>query len=217
MSIQGATQVAQAVFPAVSVRTTAGTYPLPVVMVAIAGAESGWNPNALGDDGLGGPTCPTYGSATSFGLWQIHNVHSAYLSRQAGSTNPCVWIPWVLVPAHNAQAALSIYQSQGLSAWSTYTNGAYRSNLSAAQSAVASASQTLTPGPSLVSTTGATALAYPPWLWVLLGGTAIVGGTAVAVIETRTLPHPKLGEWFPALREWAAAPARARTIEDERA
>ena len=54
MSIEQAAQAAVSVFPNTSVTTPYGTYSLRVVMVAIAGAESGWDPTANGDCGLGG-------------------------------------------------------------------------------------------------------------------------------------------------------------------
>jgi hypothetical protein len=182
MSAAQAAQAALAAFPDIPVTTSAGTYPLPVVMVAIAGAESGWNPDALGDYGLGGPTCPTYGSATSFGLWQIHNVHAAYIAAQAGSADPCVWIPWLFDPAHNAAVAASIYRSQGLAAWTTYTNGQYQAFLTAAQQAVAQAQAAGSAAPSAPAPAvlpPAPSVPGPNWLgWgLLVGGLGtLVGG-----------------------------------------
>ncbi len=156
MSIQQAAQAAVSVFPNTSVTTPYGTYSLRVVMVAIAGAESGWDPTANGDCGLGGPSCGSCagsgGQATSWGLWQIHNVHSAYLTQASGSSSPCGWQRWLFNPLNNAKAAWALYGgnlSTFLQNWTTwgcpYTGcpppgyGPYHNYLRSALSAVQSA------------------------------------------------------------------------------
>jgi hypothetical protein len=86
----------------------------PPVMAAIAMAESGGNPRAHN------PIPPD----NSYGLWQINMLGSMGAARrkQYGiSSNDALFNPAV-----NAKAAASILKSQGLSAWSTYTNGAYK-------------------------------------------------------------------------------------------
>lgn len=133
MSLADAVTAASA-FPWVTVGTSAGSLPLPVVMVAIAGAESHWDPTAQGDYGLD----PGYGLChgySSWGLWQIHNVHAGYLTQVSGTGSPCGWAAWLFNPGNNAQAAASVYRSQGLSAWTTYTNGAWLRYLPAATAA----------------------------------------------------------------------------------
>jgi hypothetical protein len=82
--------------------------------VAIALAESGGNPNAIGDRTL----APTRGP--SYGLWQI-NIGSA--------ANP-QFASWNLFdPQTNAQAAFQIYSAIGgfgtTRGWTTYTSGEY--------------------------------------------------------------------------------------------
>lgn len=67
------------------------------LMSAIAMAESGGNPQA------------TNSSSGACGLWQIHPC-------QNGAYDPMT----------NAQMAVGKYNSQGLAAWSAYTNGAYK-------------------------------------------------------------------------------------------
>jgi hypothetical protein len=86
----------------------------PQVMAAIAMAESGGNPRAHN------PVPPD----NSYGLWQINMLGSMGPSRrkQYGiSSNEALFNPAV-----NAKAAAMIQKGQGLSAWSTYTNGAYK-------------------------------------------------------------------------------------------
>jgi len=92
------------------------------LMTAISGAESGFNPDALGDIGLENATW-----GPSVGLWQIRS-----LKAQAGTGQPRD-ATRLTQPDFNARAAYSIYRGQGLSAWSTYTSGAYRRYLGAAQ------------------------------------------------------------------------------------
>lgn len=195
MSIAQAAQAAVAVFPATTVSTSLGPLPLRVVMVAIAGAESGWNPVADGDCGLGGPACGTcpgaYGGATSWGLWQIHNAHAAYLTAQTGSTDPCVWRQWLEVPRHNAFAAYHVYQSQGLAAWSTYRNGAWEPHRNAAAQAVAraeGAAAGTSPGPAGSTQTAVVVPAPAPASSIAALGAALLlmGGLTIAVVEEWT-------------------------------
>lgn len=63
----------------------------------------------------------------SYGLWQINMLGSMGPARRKMlqiSKNEDLYIP-----AINALAAKKIHSSQGLSAWSTYTNGAYKKYL----------------------------------------------------------------------------------------
>jgi len=113
--------------------------------VAIALAESGGNTYAhasVGED--------------SRGLWQINmRAHSSWV----GTRN-------LYDPATNAWAATQVCSGSGPGAWSTYTNGAYRSYLSrgyAAANSVAAGSVTT----ASVAVTKATVAAVPSNAWYL--------------------------------------------------
>ncbi len=141
MALSDCAAAAVTTFPAVPVQTSLGSIPLPVVMVAIAGSESGWVDDAQGDYGLSGPSCSGY---TSWGLWQIHSVHSAYLEGVTGSTDPCAWASWLYHPLNCAQAALALSGPDPTAAqladiWTTFADGSWAAHLEAAQAAVAAA------------------------------------------------------------------------------
>lgn len=107
---------------------------MATIMVAIAIAESGGNSEAQGDRFGGKYSCNDY---TSFGLWQIHMpAHYDKLERHTGSNDPCVWAEWLKDPHSNAEVALEILATQGLTAWSTYNSGTYETYLSIAEDAV---------------------------------------------------------------------------------
>lgn len=94
----------------------------PVTATAIAMAESGGNPDAVGDLTISPPD-------GSVGLWQI-NV-AAHPQYSAASLHD---------PTTNAQAALAI-SSNGTTwtPWSTFTSGAYKQYVAGAQAAAATA------------------------------------------------------------------------------
>jgi Lysozyme like domain len=79
-------------------------FPDPDLAAAVAMAESGGNPFAVGD------------GATSFGLWQIHApAHPEFAASQ------------LLTAAYNAHAALLISKSgTDWSPWTTFRTGAYK-------------------------------------------------------------------------------------------
>jgi hypothetical protein len=80
-------------------------------MVAIAGAESSWS-NAIQ---LGQPY-----ATTGWGCWQI----------TPGNSVPSVAVDLGLLDLYaNARAARVKFDTQGLRAWTTYTNGVYRKYL----------------------------------------------------------------------------------------
>lgn len=92
----------------------------PRTMAAIAMAESGGNPSAHN------PIPPD----NSYGLWQINMLGSLGPARRkefglASNSD-------LFNPAVNARVAAKITKTQGLSAWSTYTNGAYKRYLGSA-------------------------------------------------------------------------------------
>lgn len=87
------------------------------VMAAIALAESSGNPNAVNAKDPGG----------SVGLWQINGAAWPQLSATYNLADPL----------QNAIAAVDVYRAQGLSAWSTYNNGAYAGYLQSNGGAVA--------------------------------------------------------------------------------
>ena len=101
--------------------------PNPDVMSAIAMAESGGNPrahNAVPPD-------------NSYGLWQINMLGSMGAARRKEfgiTSNEQLYDPVI-----NAKAASRILKSQGLKAWSTYTNGAYKKFMGGASGSVSPA------------------------------------------------------------------------------
>jgi len=87
-----------------------GAYSAAAVAVAIAKAESGFNANAV--NGASGAT----------GLWQIYPGGDRFLDPQV-----------------NARVAHRKYVTQGWDAWSAFTSGAHRGNLTLADDAVRAA------------------------------------------------------------------------------
>jgi len=96
-----------------------------VTAVAVAGAESGWNPTATHVNSNG---------SVDYGLFQVNSVHADLLA----SGN------WQL-PADNARMALAVWKSSGWRAWSTHNSGSYQGYVGAARTAVARAQGQLGP------------------------------------------------------------------------
>lgn len=173
MSIREAARAAIAHFPWVNVPTHAGTYSLPVVMVAIAGAESGYDNRARGDVGIE-PQFGTCDGYTSWGLWQIHNSHRDSLIRLTGSQDPCAWAEWLYDPDHNARMARAIYDAQGFDAWATtWYNQRYVRFLPAARAAI----------DALVSGSPAPTLLLTPTLFGLLAAAAIAASGLIILVR----------------------------------
>lgn len=59
------------------------------------------------------------------GLWQINSSHAQFDPQKLVSD-----------PLYNCQAAFSLYHSQGYTAWTTYTNGAYLAHKAVAMQAL---------------------------------------------------------------------------------
>jgi hypothetical protein len=83
-----------------------GSPKLARIMAAIALAES---------SGQIGATNKNTDGSTDRGLWQINSVHAQYDAQRL-----------LTDPLYNAQAAVAIERSSGLTAWTTYTSGAYK-------------------------------------------------------------------------------------------
>jgi nucleoid-associated protein YgaU len=98
---------------------------LLVTMVAIARAESSWDPKAHNDRP----------PDDSYGLWQI-NMLGALGPERRKQLNLHDNAE-LFSPATNARAAKLIHKQQGTKAWSTFTHGTYKSHLAKAKEAVA--------------------------------------------------------------------------------
>ena len=92
----------------------AAGFPDPNLAAAVAMAESAGNPCARGDPSIG-PDCADPGTATSFGLWQIHvPAHPQY--------DPVS----LFDPHYNAAAAFAISDGgRDWSPWSTFNHRLY--------------------------------------------------------------------------------------------
>lgn len=123
------------------------------LMVAIAGAESAWFPEATGDspallEALGFPgsanlartwNCPlgSEEGPASAGLWQIFMpVWRDGLIQLGAPADPCGMLDWLIIPANNARAAALVLSNQGFTAWSTFNDGSYLPFMSIASEAV---------------------------------------------------------------------------------
>jgi len=118
-----------------------------VVMVAIAGAESGWRLDAKGDYGYGKYNCDGY---CSWGPWQVNIcANYSWLSQSLGTSDPCAIAMWIISSYDNsAWAAATVLHRQGLCAWTVYEEwcsrdhkGTYRNYLDQARAAVQSVLQ----------------------------------------------------------------------------
>jgi len=115
-----------------------------IIMLAIGGAESGYNPKARGDalSSFDAEDRARYASSAcadycSIGIWQIFMpVHMAMLEQLSGLSGSCVIANWLTNPSNNARAAKAILDSQGLSAWSTYNGGQYEAFINEATTAI---------------------------------------------------------------------------------
>ena len=93
--------------------------------VAIAAAESSWNPSAVGDTGI---TDATWGP--SIGLWQIRSIKA-----QSGTGGPRD-ATRLADPAFNARSMVQVSGGgANWTAWSAYNNGLHRQYLSQAETA----------------------------------------------------------------------------------
>jgi Lysozyme like domain len=138
-----------------------GSSTLAPVMAAIAMAESGG--------------CSTaYNPSGATGLWQI--LGAVDPADQANLTDP----------ATNAHEAVLKYQSQGLSAWTTYTSGAYKAYLSGSTTPDTSVPGS---GSATATTTAATSSADCVWSWpsVDLGVTSLGGGCILSKAQARAI------------------------------
>lgn len=97
-----------------------GSTALAPIMAAIALAESSGNSNAVNS------------STDATGLWQINLSAGNGSYVPGGATN-------ATNPLANAQAAVAIEADQGLTAWTTYTSGAYKQYLQSGGSTAAAA------------------------------------------------------------------------------
>lgn len=114
-------------------------------MVAIAGAESGWNPAATGDHlSLFSPAQQTAYAPfachenLSHGYWQIFlGVHTPMIRSMSQLDSPCELADWLHIGTNNARAAAAIKANAGgNNPWSTYNNGGYEQFMEQAREAV---------------------------------------------------------------------------------
>lgn len=114
------------------------------VLVAIGMAESGLNTSAVGDVGLENATW-----GPSIGVWQVRTLKA---DTGTGSDRDINRLRKGL--DQQAAATVAILHSQGLSAWSTYTGGAYRAHLATASKVSGLPASTLTHAGSYPDTPG---------------------------------------------------------------
>jgi hypothetical protein len=116
-----------------------------VIMVAIGGAESGLRTDAKGDVGLEDATW-----GPSVGPLQIRSLKADLGTGRARDASR------LTDPAFNFRSGFSIFKSQGLNAWSTFTSGAFRNFMPGAQKAGAAGGAALPPGGVTASNAAAT-------------------------------------------------------------
>lgn len=116
-----ATLSAQQVYAAA--RGAGASHQEAIILTAIARGESGFANNAHN------PKPPD----NSYGLWQINMLGQMGVNRAQQWGLPSY--ESLFDPRVNAKAALSILRSQGLTAWSVYSSGAYKQYMSEATAA----------------------------------------------------------------------------------
>lgn len=129
-----------------------------IIMVAIAGAESGYIEDRPSSSDVIGMPGDNEGwrpynclGVYSWGLWQVFMpVHRFLLQEATGSTDPCTWRDYLCDGGQNAYIAYRIWLSQGFGAWSTYNGGYHKRFLVDATMAVDYVLATPKPAPKPV-------------------------------------------------------------------
>jgi hypothetical protein len=139
------------------------------VMVAVGLAESGGNVHATHVNSNG---------STDYGVWQVNSIHGFNTET-------------LLTLDGNAAAAKTVYDKQGLRAWSTYNSGSYRKYAAAGQQGAASPDATASAPTSNVQGFGIPGAGTIDWLqkaggyltsgdfWKRVG--LVVGGTILLI------------------------------------
>ena len=113
-----------------------------IVMVAIAGPESGFTLGAAGDPwrNYSDPLYQAWacGDFTSFGPWQINlRWNHPAVATLCGCNAPCDMATWLRTSWENsASAARAVFDNQGFGAWSAFNGGSYQAHLADATAAV---------------------------------------------------------------------------------
>lgn len=166
---------------------------LAATMVAIAGAESGWRPDAGGDSPATLRYAGHYDSAriaatyncplghdrgpASWGLWQIFMpYHRSKIATLGGPVDdPCRTAAWLRDPVNNARTADLVLRSEGLGAWTVYRTGTWTRYLDEARRAVDVAlAERWAPPPAPL-----------PWLPLLTGAVGVVALAYILVVSKR--------------------------------
>lgn len=92
------------------------TRALAIIFAALAGSEGGFDINVINDT----PGTGDY----SVGLWQINYYNGLYSERAAEFGPPAHLLAGGI--GRQANAAHTIWEQQGLGAWTSYTSGAWR-------------------------------------------------------------------------------------------
>ncbi len=125
-----------------------------VTMTAIAGAESGWRDDAVGDTNLEDATW-----GPSYGLYQIRT-----LKRDTGTGRDRDIAALAGNDLRPAQAAVNISQGgRDFSPWSTYTNGAFQDFLGQARAAAAGGG--MGSGTGVATSPAGLGPGWLPWNW----------------------------------------------------
>jgi len=166
-------------------------------LLAIAGAESGWRLDALGDypRNFTEPvrseilpwTCPPNDedAPSVFGPWQIQGSWRGAL----GFNDNCGFAAWLMASWDNsAHAAAVVLKSSGLGSWTTYTDGAYLNYMADAAQALGVSSSSaarlarrVPPAPRIVFPVPATPYPSTPDLTPILLAAAVIGGLLVVL------------------------------------
>lgn len=130
------------------------------LMTAIAMAESGGDPNSVGDVGLENGTW-----GPSVGLWQVRSLRAETGRGTSRDVNR------LKDPAFNARSAFEISgKGKSFRPWTTYTSGAYRRYLGGAKTAAGASPAPLPPTSATDGATGSGAVAGD-------SGTGVAGQT----------------------------------------
>jgi Lysozyme like domain len=155
-----------------------GSSSLAPLMAAIAMAESGGNPDAKN-------TAPCASDSYATGLWQICMPLNSQYVPGGDATNA----------ASNAAGAVAILKNQGLTAWSTYSSGAYKQYYNGAVPPTAVAGGTGTGADA--TTTAATSNCDDTCLWCMaipgLSSVPLIGGMFQTCLLRKTEARAMIG------------------------